>query len=100
MAMGKRKFFLSQVFGKGKKWYALSSISTGRKISQFVKGKFWEAFPSEICHVRLEDLWRENGEDVPPHWFASKSLEEGYVISLFGLCSGLIKQYSSQQEGF
>ena len=94
MVMDTRKFFLRQVFGKsfpkGKKWYALSSILTGRKLSQFVKGKFWEAFPSEICHVRLEDLWRENGEDVPPlhiglHRKASnKGMSFRYLVSVVG----------------
>ena len=97
-------FSLRRVYGpclsKGKRWYSLSSHLAGRKVSQFVKGKFFEAFPSEICRVRVDNLWRENGEHVPFEWFSTRNAEEAYVVSLFGLCGGLIKQFSSSDDGF
>ena len=81
------KYFpLRRVYGsslsKRKRWYALNSSLAGRKISQFVKGKFFVDFPNEIRHVRIKDLWRQNGEHVPSEWFASQNSEEGYVVSL------------------
>lgn len=99
-------FPLRRVYGlslsPGKRWYSLSSQLVGRKISQFVKGKFFEEFPSEICRVRVRDLWRENGERIPKHWFAekTKNTDEAYAITLFGLCGGLIKQSSPTSDGF
>lgn len=92
----------SSSLSPGKRWYSLSSQLIGRKVSQFVKGKFFEEFPSEICRVRVSDLWRENGERVPKLWFAekTKTMDEGYAITLFGLCGGLIKQSSSTSDGF
>lgn len=66
------------------------------------EGQFFEEFPSEICCVRSGDLWHENEEQVPNHWFAerAKNIDEGYAITLFGLCGGLIKPTSSTSEGF
>ena len=72
----------------------------GRKVSQFVKVKFFEIFPSEISHVQVSDPWRENGEHVPREWFGAQNPEEVYVIILFGLCSGLLKLSSGADDGF
>ena len=85
-----------------KRWYCLSGQLVDRKISQFVKAKFFELFPSEIYRVQVSDLWRENGEHVPKHWFSerTKNVNEAYGITLFGLCRGLIKQSSSTCGGF
>ena len=51
-------------FEQGERWYTLSSSLAGRKISQFIKGRFFEVFSREICHVRVKDSWRESGEHV------------------------------------
>lgn len=85
-----------------KKWYNLSSQLVGRKVSQFVKGKFFQLFPSEICRVQVFDLWRQNGDHVPKNWFSekTKNMEEAFGITLFGLCGGLIKQSSTESDWF
>ena len=68
----------------------------GRKVGQFVKGKFFEEFPSEISRVKIGDLWRENGDHVPFEWFSVRSSEEAFAISLFGLLGGSLKQPSTK----
>ena len=97
-------YLLQRVFGSGlsreKNWFPLSSQLVGRKVSQFVKVKFFEIFPSEISRVRVADLWRENGEHVPREWFGAQNPEEVYVITLFGLCGGLLKLSSAADDGF
>ena len=72
----------------------------GRKVSQFIKGKFFECFPNEISRVRVSDLWRENGEHVPYEWFGVQNSEEAFTITLFGLCGGLVKLCSTADDGF
>ena len=97
------EFSLHRVYGsqlcQGKRWYSLSSQMVGRKVGQFVKGKFFEVFPSEITRVRIDELWRENGEHVPFEWFSLRNREEAYVVSLFGLVGGLVKQSSTADSG-
>lgn len=78
----------------------MSSELVGRKVGQFVKGKFFEEFPSEISRVKIGDLWRENGEHVPFEWFSVRSSEEAFAISLFGLLGGSLKQSSTKESGF
>lgn len=99
-----KEFSFHRVYGsclsQGKRWYPLSSQLVGRKVSQFVKGKFFEGFSSEISRVGIGDLWRQNGEHVPSEWFSVKNSEEAYVISLFGLLGGLLKQSSTAESGF
>lgn len=88
----RNNFLLHWIYGStvslDKRWYSLSSQLVDRKVSQFVKGKFFELFPSEICHVQLGDLWWENGEHVPRHWLSkrTKNVNEAYEITLFGFC--------------
>ena len=72
----------------------------GRKVSQFLKGKFFECFPNEISRVRVADLWRENGEHVPYEWFGVQNSEEAFAITLFGLCGGLAKPCLTADDGF
>ena len=72
----------------------------GGKVSQFVKGKFFVEFPSEISRVKIGNLWRENGEHVPYELFSVKSSEEAFAISLFGLLGGSLKQSSTKESGF
>ena len=99
-------FSLHRIYGStldpGKKWYSLSNKLVDRKVSQFVKGKFFQLFPSEICRVQVDNLWRESGDHVPKHWFTerTKNVDKAYRITLFGLCGGLIKQSSSECDGF
>ena len=97
-------FSLHRVFGSSlsqrKKWFSLSSRLVGRKVSQFLKGKFFECFPNEISRVRVADLWRENGEHVPCEWFGVQNSEEAFAITLFGLCGGLVKLCSTADDGF
>ena len=97
-------FALHRVFGLGlsreKNWFPLSSRLVGRKVSQFAKVKFFELFPSEISRARVADLWRENGEHVPFEWFGAQTAEEVYVVTLFGLCGGMLKLNSSADDGF
>lgn len=99
-----RDFSLQRIYGsclsQRKRWYPLSSELVGRKVSQFVKGKFFEEFPSEISRVKIGDLWRENGEHVPYELFSVKSSEEAFAISLFGLLGGSLKQSSTKESGF
>ena len=99
-----RDFSLQRIYGscpsQRKRWYPLSSELVGRKVSQFVKGKFFEEFPSEISRVKIGDLWRENGEHVPLEWFSGKSSEEAFAISLFGLLGGSLKQSSTKESEF
>ena len=88
------------IISRGKNWFPLSSQLLGRKVSQFVIVKFFEIFPSEISRVRVADLWRENGEHVPYEWFGAQNPEEVYVITLFGICSGLLKLSSAADDEF
>ena len=81
-----------------KKWYSLSSQLVGEKVSQFVEGKFFQLFRSEICSVQVDNLWRENGYHVPKFWLKrGRSLRNNFVWPMWG---GLIKQSSSECHGF
>ena len=99
-----RDFSLQRIYGsflsKRKRRYPFSSELVGRKVSQFVRGKFSEKFPSEISHVKISELWRENGEHFPFEWFSVKSSEEAFAMSLFGLLAGSLKQSSTKESGF
>ena len=77
----------------------MSSELVGQKVSQFVKEKFFEEFPSEVSCIKISDLWLENGEHVPFEWFSVRSSEEGFAISLFGLLGGLLKQLLTKESG-
>ena len=91
-------FELNRVYGSSlsqeKRWYALTSVWCGVKVSKFVKGKFFDSFPSEICRTKASDLWREKGECVPLEWFSLKRCNsdgEVFVVTLFGIIGGLLK---------
>ena len=49
----------------GEKWYSLSNQLVGRNVSQFVEGKFFQLFRSEICRLQVGNFLRENGDHVP-----------------------------------
>ena len=98
-----RDFSLQRIYSsclsQRKRWYHLSSELVGQKVSQFVKEKFFEEFPSEVSCIKISDLWLENGEHVPFEWFSVRSSEEGFAISLFGLLGGLLKQLLTKESG-
>jgi hypothetical protein len=53
--------------------------------------------------VRVPGLWEEDGECAQVEWFSKqRNLEEyGYVITLFGLLGGILKQQQScWDQGF
>ena len=47
------------------KWYSLSNKLVARNVSQFVEGKFFQLFRSEICRLQVGNILRENGDHVP-----------------------------------
>ena len=61
-------YLLQRVFGsglsRGKNWFPLSSQLVGRKVSQFVKVKFFEIFPSEMSPIfgwKTENMFLASG---------------------------------------
>ena len=39
--------------------------TVGRNVSQFVEGKFFQVFRSEICSLQVGNFLRENDDHVP-----------------------------------